>query len=74
MVAAVGVGLLVAAASMPDSVWKETWRDVRVKTADTQQVVFRKEPNGSKQGLGVIAILGMILGLGLVLMAASSKQ
>lgn len=61
--AVAGVALVAAAASMPDSVWSESWKDAKVAVADTARVTFRKEENGGKGALGIIGLAALVFGV-----------
>lgn len=61
-VAVVGAALLVGAATMPDSVWSDTWKDVHVGPADTARAEFRKIESGSKGFLGVLGVAALAIG------------
>lgn len=74
VVAAVGIGLMAEASSMPDSVWSDTWHDVQVKAADTVSVEFHKDSNGDKTAMTVMGILGIMLGIVLVAAVLVSKN
>jgi hypothetical protein len=74
VVAAVGVGLLAAAASEPDSLWDRTSQEVRVKAGDTAKVVFQKSPNGNKTALNVIGVIGLMLAITLIAIGVSSRH
>lgn len=69
--AVAGVALVAAAASMPDSVWDETWKDAKAPVADTARVAFRKVENDGKGALGIIGVAALIFG---VLVAAIALQ
>lgn len=71
-VAVVGAALLVGAASMPDSVWSDTWKDVHVGPADTARTEFRKVESGSK---GALAFFGVAaLAIGALIIAVALQQ
>jgi len=69
--AAAGVALVAAAVSMPDSVWSETWVDVRVKPGHTAKAEFRREENGGRVAVGVLGAVVLFLGAALLVLAAS---
>ena len=65
---------MAEAASMPDSVWSDTWHDVQVNAADTMSVEFHKDSNGDKTAMNVMGILGIMLGVILVTAVLISKN
>jgi hypothetical protein len=60
--AAIAGVAMVAAATMPDSVWSSSWQDVKVGAADTARVDFRKDANPGKAGFGLLLVATLILG------------
>jgi len=72
-VAAIGIGLLAASASQPDSVWDHTYQDVVVRTGDTVQVAFQRTSTGNA-GLKVLGVLALVFGVVLILAVASSPR
>jgi len=72
-VAAIGIGLLAAAASQPDSVWDQTWQDVDVRAGDTVQVAFQRTSTGN-EGLKVLGVLALVFGVVLIVAVASSQH
>lgn len=69
--AAAGVALIAAAASMPDSVWSETWRDVRVKPGRATKVEFVREENAGRSAVGILGAVALFLGAALLVLAAT---
>lgn len=70
--AVAGVALVAAAASMPDSVWSDEWRDIKVGTADTVKTEFHRQENS---GRGVVGVLGVaILAIGAVLLVLAARD
>jgi hypothetical protein len=72
-VAAIGIGLLAAAAAQPDSVWDRTYQDVTVRAGDTVQVAFRRTSTGSA-GLRFLGVVMLIFGVVLAAAVASSQH
>ena len=72
-VAAIGIGLLAAAASQPDSVWDQTYQDVTVRAGDTVQVAFQRVATGNG-ALKVLGVLTLIFGVVLVVAVVSSQH
>jgi hypothetical protein len=72
-VAAIGIGLLAASASQPDSVWDHTYQDVVVRARDTVQVTFQRTSTGN-EGLKVLGVLALVFGLVLIVAVASSQH
>jgi len=70
--AVAGVALVAAAATMPDSVWSDEWRDIKVGTADTVKTEFHRQENS---GRGIVGVLGIaILAIGAVLLALAARN
>ncbi len=69
--AAAGVALVAAAVSMPDSVWNETWVDVRIKPGRASKVEFSREENSSRAAVGILGAVVLFLGAALLVLAAS---
>lgn len=69
--AAAGVALVAAAVSMPDSVWNETWVDVRIKPGRTSKVEFSREENSGRAAVGILGAVVLFLGAALLVLAAS---
>jgi len=72
-VAAIGIGLLAAAASQPDSVWDQTYQDVTVRAGDTVQVAFQRVATGNG-ALKVLGVLSLIFGVVLIAAVVSSQH
>jgi len=68
--AVAGAALVVAATNMDDSVWSDTWHDVRVKTGDTVHTEFHQQENDGKATVGIIGGIALVLGIIVLVLAA----